>query len=709
MPQTSKNPFSPDRPIVDEENYFGNEDAVEWVSDQFLDGQRFVVFFGTHRIGKTSLLFHLRRKLAGKAFPVYLDLAAYPQVPARELLWNLLLEVHEELAHEREGIEPLSQEAYLSQWDYVHEAVLPTWRRTLEGRRLLLLLDGFELARLRDGAWVELVLRLREVVSADSDLLIVAAVRGASTQTREPVPALRGLPARDLEPLREDETEELLVGMARYQLRFDYDALRRIHAWTGGHPYLVQLFGAELYRRLATYGQVAIHVVADVAPVVAAAAGEFFAEQWDALSREAQIVLAAIGSLHGNRGTVTSWDIVLALRRAGTSRTAEAVEQTLQELRDRRIIRWFGGAAYALGEELRQLWLSEIHPLPEVLLGKRPARPRDAALPRRRLGVDWGAILLWVAIGLAIVLVGRVWTSRRSRTQAVIPMPTVTVQSTPRPTATRVPLPGLIAYMAQPSANVPWSIWTMHDDGTDPLRLTDGSSEDMMPAWSPDGKRLAFISNRGGNRDVWAMNADGTHLENLTRTPADEWTPAWSPDGTEIAFASYRDGNWELYIARSDGSQPKRITWHPSADYAPAWSPDGSRLAFVSQRDGNPEIYVVSRDGTGLARLTKNEATDLAPCWSPDGRSIAFESYRDGNMEIYTMSPDGTNVRNVSNEPKTDEHGPCWSPDGRWLAYYSNRDGSWDIFLMSADGTRKTNLTMSPAIEMGPAWQPQAP
>ena len=73
------------------------------------------------------------------------------------------------------------------------------------------------------------------------------------------------------------------------------------------------------------------------------------------------------------------------------------------------------------------------------------------------------------------------------------------------------------------------------------------------------------------------------------------------------------------------------------------------------------------------------------------------------------MSPDGTNVRNVSNEPKTDEHGPCWSPDGKWIAYYSNRDGSWDIFLISADGTRKTNLTMSPAIEMGPAWQPQAP
>ena len=707
MPRPSSNPFTPNQPVNEEERFFGREDVIEWVDDCFIEGQRFLLIYGTPRVGKTSLLFRLRPKLAAKALAVYVDLEALPEAPMRELLWRLVVEAHQQIGQGREGIPDLSPEAFHSQWDYLHREVFPLWRQMLRGKHLLLLLDGPDLSCFQEGTWAELMLRLQEIIRQEEDLHVVATVRGSSAQVRQPVPALRGLSHWDLDCLTEMQTEELLVGVARYQLGFDYDALRRVHGLTGGHPYLVQVFGAQLFRHLAPYGQVTIHSVSDLAQVVIEATGELFSREWEGLSREAQITLAAVGSMQGYRGTVTPWDVVLVLRRAGLDRGTGAVEQSLRELCDHRVMHWFGGSAYALRVDLIRTWLSTAHPLSEVLHGRRQRRKAIRA-PGHGVGIDWGSILPWIGIGLAIFLVARIWSSRGSGALVRPQLPTLTpAHPTPRPTATRVALPGRIAYMAQATPHDPWCIWSMRDNGTDPVQLTECTSEDIMPAWSPDGKQVVFVSNRSGNRDVWVMNADGSHLQNITNSAADEWTPAWSPDGMDIAFASYRDGNWELYIAKPDGSQVRQITWNAPLDYAPSWSHDGGRLAFVSERDGNAEIYVVNRDGSEPQRLTDNQVTDLSPRWSPDGGLIAFESYRDGNMEIYVMAPDGSDPRNISNQPDSDEHGPSWSPDGRWLTYYSNCDGSWDIFIMLVDGSQKTNLTMSTASEQAPVWQPR--
>lgn len=705
MLRSSNNPFTPEQPIVEEESFFGREDVIEWIDDCLVAGERFVVVYGMPRIGKTSLLFRLRTRLANRAFPAYVAVGEQ-RASAIEMLWHLVSTVHTQLGEGREDWPTLLHDAFVAGPDRLHSELLPLWRKALHGRPVALLLDGLVVDRLNEGIWADLVARLREIVDREPDIQVVAVVAGASTETESPVPALRGLPQRDLDGLSEEQTEELLVGLARFQLGFDYDALRRIHTWTGGHPYLLHVFGSELYRRLAPYGQVTIHIVEDLLPTVVEVAAHLFAAAWEEMGREERVTLAAIGSLVGYRGAVAPWDIVVLLRKYGVNRTTEAVDESLKRLCRRRVLHWLGGSGYALYSELWRPWLAEAHPLVEVLTGKR--QKREAITPAgRRLSVDWGALLLYAGIGLAILLVAKVWRSRQS--PAVVPLPTPTVAVTPRPTPTRVILPGKVAYMAQATVHEPWAIWIMRDNGSDPVQVTEGTSDDTLPAWSPDGARLAFVSNRTGDRDIWVMNADGTHLENITRTPAaDEWTPAWSPDGSSIAFASNRDGNWELYIAQADGSGVQRITWHEGPDYSPDWSPDGSQLAFVSERGGNPEICVVNRDGSGLQRLTPDGATALSPRWSPDGTLIAFESYRDGNMEIYTMAPDGSDPRNLTGEPGSDEHGPAWSPDGKWILYYSNRDGSWDIFKMRADGEQKTNLTLGPAIEQAPAWQPEA-
>ena len=141
--------------------------------------------------------------------------------------------------------------------------------------------------------------------------------------------------------------------------------------------------------------------------------------------------------------------------------------------------------------------------------------------------------------------------------------------------------------------------------------LTHAAADDWYPAWSPDGQRIAFSSNRDGKRiafvsydELYVMDADGSNPTNLTQDAGDDGYPAWSPDGQRIAFVSERDGNPELYVMDADGSNPTRLTQDAGRDGSSAWSPDGQRIAFVSRRDGNAEIYVIAADGSSLIGTT---------------------------------------------------------------------------------------------------------
>ena len=142
------------------------------------------------------------------------------------------------------------------------------------------------------------------------------------------------------------------------------------------------------------------------------------------------------------------------------------------------------------------------------------------------------------------------------------------------------------------------------------------------PAWSPDGRQLAFTSHRTGDSDIWRVNVDGAGLANLTRNGALDSHPTWSPDGQTIAFNSTRGAGpngegtpGEIYLMRADGSSPRRLTRSRGGNFGPAWSPDGSLIAFNSQRDGNSEIYVMARDGSQARRLTRNPGADGFAAW----------------------------------------------------------------------------------------------
>jgi TolB protein len=171
------------------------------------------------------------------------------------------------------------------------------------------------------------------------------------------------------------------------------------------------------------------------------------------------------------------------------------------------------------------------------------------------------------------------------------------------------------------------------------VHLTDNPSIDVNPAWSPDGTRIAFVSTRDGGFDIYVLGVECASLPEgcdsnaiqLTDHPALDGKPAWSPDGTRIAFESDRNGNRDIYLMDAEcaslpkgcGSNAIQLTDHPADDFHPAWSPDGTHIAFESERDGDPDIYLMDAEcaslpkgcGSNVVQLTDHPANDRQPAW----------------------------------------------------------------------------------------------
>jgi len=261
-------------------------------------------------------------------------------------------------------------------------------------------------------------------------------------------------------------------------------------------------------------------------------------------------------------------------------------------------------------------------------------------------------------------------------------------------------------------------IYTMDSDGNGVTQLTDNTAPDFSPAFSADGQKIAFVSQRdNGIEEIYVMDSDGNHQTRLTSNTARDMAPAFSPNGQKIVFMSDRDDNttFEIYKmdavdSNSDGNAENqvRLTNNTTSDLNPAWSPGGKKIAFDSNRDGDIEIFTMKPNGSMLTKLTKNTAKDENANFSPNGKKIAFDSDRDGsNEEIYTMRSDGTKQRRRTTNSALDID-PAWSPDGMRIAFVSDRDGGdFEIYKMDANGDNQTNISNNdPALDADPDWQP---
>jgi len=247
-------------------------------------------------------------------------------------------------------------------------------------------------------------------------------------------------------------------------------------------------------------------------------------------------------------------------------------------------------------------------------------------------------------------------------------------------------------------------IWVRNADGSNMQRLISGPGQDLGPAWSPDGRRIAFNSLFSQSSDLFVMNADGSGLTQLTAEAGYNYSPAWSPDSKRIAFTSSRPSRSSttrnIYVMNADGSGVARLTTG-GTDETPAWSPDGRRLAFSSAREGVRAIYVMDADGRNQTRVTSLSAPCEWPAWAPDGR-LAFLIETPGYNNIAVAQPDGSQLRLLN--PNFQTMGPfSWSSDGQRLTF---SDTSF-IYVMSVQGGEPVKLQPQQyGIILGPVWEP---
>jgi TolB protein len=185
----------------------------------------------------------------------------------------------------------------------------------------------------------------------------------------------------------------------------------------------------------------------------------------------------------------------------------------------------------------------------------------------------------------------------------------------------------------------------------------------------PDGNNLLMTISREGAQDIFKITADGRTATAVTNGPnrALNVEPAVSPDGKRIAFSSDRSGQPMLYVMNIDGSSVKRLTFAGRYNSSPSWSPDGKTIAFAGHDGGHFDIFTVNADGTAMKRLTDAKkangkaADNRDPSFSPDGRQVVFSSDRTGNKQLYIVDTDGVNERRITYD-KFDWEQPKWSP-----------------------------------------------
>ena len=273
--------------------------------------------------------------------------------------------------------------------------------------------------------------------------------------------------------------------------------------------------------------------------------------------------------------------------------------------------------------------------------------------------------------------------------------------------------------------------WVADKDLSNQHKLTSGPSNSGWAVWKPGGAKLAFDSDRAapdsggpteifGINDIFKMNPDGTGVVKLTHSKSFNGDAGWSPDGKKIAFESDRrnhEGRNEIHVMDADGSNVRRLTTLPSEaiyDLAPRFSPDGSRIVFTRYitDPGRSALFTVRVDGGRLKQLTPwgNGANDAD--YSPDGKKIVFEAYPNKGCfgEIYTMDSDGQNLTNITdNRCQAGSGDPVWSPDGNKILFHSAHVEGGEFAVapatMNPDGSARHFISPNPKEGHDPDWE----
>jgi len=247
------------------------------------------------------------------------------------------------------------------------------------------------------------------------------------------------------------------------------------------------------------------------------------------------------------------------------------------------------------------------------------------------------------------------------------------------------------------------------------LRITDADGEGgqvalasveplISPAWSPDGRELAYVSFESQKAVVWVQDVASGARRQVANFRGSNSAPAWSPDGRQLVVTLSRDSVAQLYVMPREGGTPRRLTTSNAIDTEAAWSPDGRSIYFVSDRGGGPQVYRMSAAGGEPERVTFTGAYNISPALSPDGKLMAYISRVNGAFRLHTLELATGTVRALTDT--NDDESPSFAPNGKLIIYASRAQGRDVLMTTTLDGRIKARLLSTGADVREPVWGP---